>query len=94
MIAVTLSFEQPEYTVKEDDIQLNDVIYVTKGGLETEQVLRILLQNPQSNSAVEGNYYDMYILSLVNELFLFLLLQIEKLIHRSMFLKGKIVLII
>ena len=56
LVAVTLGFENSTYTVEEDDIQLNDVIYITKDGLESEQVLRIVVQNPFSNSAIKGNY--------------------------------------
>ena len=58
LVAVTLGFEKPAYTVEEDDIQLNDVIYITKDELESEQVLRVLVQNPFSNSAIKGIYIN------------------------------------
>ena len=45
-------FERNEYSVSEQDGYLPDTIIVTKGGIETEQDLEILVQ--QSQVSING----------------------------------------
>lgn len=51
-IAIRLGFEKPEYTVAEEDELLD--VYVTKNGVDSEQVLRVRVQNSPTGSAMEG----------------------------------------
>ncbi len=57
--AIRLGFEQPQYEVEEESRFVNDLIYITKNGMVSEQILRFLVKNPQG-SAVIGMWH-MYI---------------------------------
>ncbi len=51
--AIRLGFEQPQYEVNEENRFVNNLIYITKNGMVSEQTLRFLVENSQG-SAVRG----------------------------------------
>ena len=55
LLALRLGFEQPQYEVLEENRVVNDLIYITKNGMESEQTLRFLVENSQG-SAVRGMF--------------------------------------
>ena len=55
LLALRLGFEQPQYEVLEENRVVNNLIYITKNGMESEQTLRFLVENSQG-SAVRGMF--------------------------------------
>ena len=51
---ISLMFEQAEYSVEETDGLLSNTVNVTKGGVETEQELVVLVQRSSSTALTAG----------------------------------------
>ena len=52
--AISIGFEEQQYTFRESDRCVNDTVFATKGDVVSEQNLTLLVQFSEFDAALEG----------------------------------------